>query len=119
MEHSHQIREFLLTSQGARLVDVYVGPEGVLTGSMRRSQEAREQAGAAARTHEREARQRELQRRRHALEAQLAALRAEFESVAEETDVFTRESLERERLDAEARSDMGRRRGSGDGKGAP
>src|SRR5262249_25593419 len=44
MQHSNQIREFLITSEGIRLRDVYVGPEGVLTGSMRSAQEAREKA---------------------------------------------------------------------------
>ena len=51
MAHSNQIREFLIRSDGLDLLDVYRGPEGVLTGSMRLAQEAREQAdagGAAA-----------------------------------------------------------------------
>ena len=49
MAHSNQIREFLLTDHGVELMDVYVGPEGVLTGSMRLAQEAREQAAALSR----------------------------------------------------------------------
>jgi circadian clock protein KaiC len=40
MAHSNQIREFLITGDGIDLVDVYTGPEGVLTGSARQSQEA-------------------------------------------------------------------------------
>ena len=47
MAHSNQLREFLLTEHGVDLLDVYVGPEGVLTGSSRLSQEAREKAAAA------------------------------------------------------------------------
>jgi circadian clock protein KaiC len=35
MEHSNQIREFVLTDDGLRLLDVYLGAEGVLTGSAR------------------------------------------------------------------------------------
>ncbi len=35
MAHSTQIREFRLTSHGIELVDVYVGPEGILPGSAR------------------------------------------------------------------------------------
>ena len=46
MDHSNQIREFLLTDHGLRLLDVYLGPEGVLTGSARLSQEGREKAAA-------------------------------------------------------------------------
>jgi circadian clock protein KaiC len=40
MAHSNQVREFLITGDGIDLVDVYTGPEGVLTGSARQSQEA-------------------------------------------------------------------------------
>ncbi|HZI89025.1 MAG TPA: circadian clock protein KaiC [Candidatus Polarisedimenticolia bacterium] len=40
MSHSNQIREFLLTDTGVKLLEVYSGPEGVLTGSMRVAQEA-------------------------------------------------------------------------------
>ena len=44
MAHSNQIREFLLTDQGIELADVYVGPQGVLTGSARQAQEAKERS---------------------------------------------------------------------------
>ena len=37
--HSNQVREFMLTEHGIELAGVYVGPEGVLTGSARLSQE--------------------------------------------------------------------------------
>ena len=39
MDHSNQIREFLLTNDGMRLLDVYLGPDGVLTGPSRQSTE--------------------------------------------------------------------------------
>jgi circadian clock protein KaiC len=68
MKHSNQIREFLITSEGIQLEDVYVGPEGVLTGSLRAAQEARERAEALALQGEIEAKQRELERLRAALE---------------------------------------------------
>ena len=44
MAHSNQIREFKLTNNGIELLDVYVGPEGVLTGSARLSQETKDEA---------------------------------------------------------------------------
>ena len=84
MAHSNQIREFLLTDHGIELKDVYVGPEGVLTGSLRLAQEAREQAAALSRQQEIERRQRDLERKRQALEAQMAALRGQFEAEEEE-----------------------------------
>src|SRR4051794_11420012 len=84
MAHSNQIREFLLTDRGIELRDVYVGPEGVLTGSMRLAQEARERAEAILREREGDRRRRELERRRAAVEAQLAMLRGELEAIGEE-----------------------------------
>ncbi len=84
MAHSNQIREFLLTEQGIELKDVYVGPEGVLTGSMRLAQEAREQAAALSRRQDIERRRRDLERKRQALETQIAAQRAQFEAEQEE-----------------------------------
>jgi circadian clock protein KaiC len=82
--HSNQIREFLLTDRGFELKDVYVGPEGVLTGTMRLAQESREQAAALNRRQEIERRERELERKRQTLEAQTLALRAQFEAEVEE-----------------------------------
>jgi circadian clock protein KaiC len=48
MAHNTQIREFLLTEHGVELADVYVGSAGVLTGSARQAQEAKEQADGAS-----------------------------------------------------------------------
>jgi len=84
MAHSNQIREFLLTGHGVELKDVYIGPEGVLTGSMRLAQEAREQAAALGRQQEIERRQRDLERKRSALEAQATTERAQFAAEEEE-----------------------------------
>jgi len=78
MAHSNQIREFLLTDHGVELLDVYVGPAGVLTGSARLAQEAQEQASQSLRQQEVEQRQIELELMRRTLEVQIAAMRAEF-----------------------------------------
>ncbi len=82
--HSNQIREFLLTDKGIDLLDVYVGPEGVLTGSMRLAQEARERAVEVAKSQEDDRRARILDRKRKAIAAQIAALEAELS--ADETE---------------------------------
>lgn len=79
MHHSNQLREFLLTDRGVDLLDVYVGPEGVLTGSSRISLEAREKAAAVAIQEESERKERDRIRKREALEAKIAAIRKEFE----------------------------------------
>ncbi len=71
MKHSNQIREFVLTPEGIDLLDVYVGAEGVLTGSMRAAQEAREKAELLARRRDIEAKEAELAGLRAALETRL------------------------------------------------
>jgi circadian clock protein KaiC len=81
--HSNQIREFLLTSHGIELADVYVGPDGVLTGSARQAQEAKERSDGTARREELEQRRANLDRRRESVEAQAAALWREFEDEAD------------------------------------
>jgi circadian clock protein KaiC len=81
--HSNQIREFVLTRQGIELADVYVGPQGVLTGTARQAQEALERSDGTARLEELEQRRTNLARRREAVLAQTAALWREFEDEAD------------------------------------
>jgi circadian clock protein KaiC len=78
MAHSNQIREFVLTNHGVQLLDVYVGPAGLLTGSARIAQAARERAQELERKQLLESTKLEVERKREQLEAQIARLRAEF-----------------------------------------
>jgi len=112
MKHSNQIREYLLTGDGIELKDVYVGPEGVLTGSMRAAQEDREKAAAVARSQEIDRKQRELARKRAALEAQIAALRSEFEAVEDESKRVAEQDRAREQQLVTERSAAALRRGA-------
>jgi circadian clock protein KaiC len=110
MAHSNQIREFVLSDDGIDIRDVYVGPEGVLTGSMRLAQEAREKADKLAGELEVEAKLRARTRKRAALEAQIAALRAEFEGdEVEATKLAKQESQRVEQLEMDETA-MGRSR---------
>ncbi|MDO9069201.1 MAG: ATPase domain-containing protein, partial [Deltaproteobacteria bacterium] len=105
MEHSNQVREFRLSSNGAQLQDVYVGPGGVLTGAGRVAQEARERAETLERYHEIERKQRDIERKKAVIEAQIAALRTGFE--AEQGDLersIAREKLHQEVLAGETRA---------------
>lgn len=86
MAHSNQIREFKLTDQGIELLDVYIGPEGVLTGSARLSQEAKDDQELFLRQQEIRRKQFGLERKRNAMEAQIELLRSEFE--AEESEAL-------------------------------
>ncbi|MFH1908624.1 MAG: circadian clock protein KaiC [Chloroflexota bacterium] len=107
MAHSNQIREFLLTDHGVELFDVYVGPEGVLTGSARQAQEAQEQAGKLMRKQDIERRHLELERKRKALEAQIAAMRAEFEAEEVEALKIIGQEKAMEKQLTQERVDMG------------
>ena len=86
MAHSNQIREFQLTDQGIQLLDVYQGTEGVLSGTARLAQEAKDRAEILERQQALERKQRELERKRDAVEAQISVLRAQF--AAEEDEVM-------------------------------
>ncbi len=107
MAHSNQIREFMLTDHGVELRDVYVGPEGVLTGSARLTKEAENEATLLVRNQEVELRRIELERKRTTLEAQIAMLRAEFavQEVAS-LKIIGQEKAEKAQL-AQGRVDMG------------
>jgi len=97
MAHSNQMREFILSDDGIHLTDVYVGPEGVLTGAARLTQEAKANAAALLSTRELDARRQAVTRRREALEAKIAALRAEYESELEGLEA----AIEQERVQQE------------------
>jgi circadian clock protein KaiC len=84
MEHSNQIREFLLTGHGIRLRSAYVGPQGALTGSARLSQEARETAEHNARDQQVRMLRLQLEAKEKALAAQVVGLQAQFQVETEQ-----------------------------------
>lgn len=85
MDHSNQIREFVLTDHGIELLDVYVGLEGVLTGSARLAQEARNNEEQLLRQQEIERKQSGLELKRAATEANIVVLQSEFKAEEAET----------------------------------
>ena len=99
--HSNQVREFLMTDHGIELIDAYVGSEGVLMGSARASQIARESAAEVERRHARQRKERELERKREVFEAQLVALKSQYES---EREAVLRELDEAQRREASIES---------------
>jgi circadian clock protein KaiC len=95
MAHSNQIREFRLTDHGIELLDVYVGPEGVLTGSARLSQETKDEAEQLLRQQEIVRKQYGLERKREAMAAQIILLQSEFD--AEESEALKVIGIEKAR----------------------
>ena len=83
--HSNQIREFLLTDHGVELRDVYLGETGLLTGSARVAQEAKDASQALLAEQEIETKQSALDRKRKAIDAQMDDLRLELETEEEES----------------------------------
>jgi circadian clock protein KaiC len=97
MGHSNQVREFIITDEGLNLVDVYLGPDGVLTGSAREAHILREQTGIALHGQAISRKDREISRKRKLLETKIASLQTEFESVEEELNkVYQEEELRNE-----------------------
>jgi len=84
MAHSNQIREFLISDRGIDVVDAYIGPSGVLTGSARAAQGALEKAAVLAGQQEAAQLKREVDRKRTALERQIGGMRSDYESEAME-----------------------------------
>jgi circadian clock protein KaiC len=97
MQHSNQVREFVISDEGLNLVDVYLGPEGVLTGSAREAQQLMETTGEVLRTHAVTRKDREIERKRMVLQAKIESLKEEFESVTDELNKsYVEEELRKE-----------------------
>ena len=110
MPHSNQIREFVFTEHGIELVDVYLGAEGVLTGTARAAQEAKETAATLLRRQDLERKERALEHRKKALEAKIAALRAEFETEKAELEKDITEQKQHEGVLEQDRAAMAKSR---------
>lgn len=100
LAHSNQIREFRLTNHGIELRPAYLGEAGLLTGSARLTQEARDATAALVGRQEIERRQFLLERKRKAVEAQIAALQLELETEAREaTQLIAQDELRLQQLE--------------------
>ena len=110
MQHSNQIREFTLSSEGIKLVDVYLGPSGMLTGSARVALEAQERDANARMADEREVKLAQLERKRKAMEAQIESIRADFESESLEIKKAIELESNRQRSTLQTQAAMARSR---------
>lgn len=120
MAHSNQVRELLLTDRGVKLVNVYLGPAGTLTGAARVAQEAQERASALVRQQDIDRQRRDLERRRQALEARIVAQRLEFQTEEEDLERRLAQAEAREKQIVDDRTEMARiRRSNGGAHGKP
>ncbi len=84
MKHSNQVREFVITDKGLDLIDVYLGPDGILIGSAREAQQLTEITDAVIHNHGLNRKEVAIKRKRRVLEAQITSLREEFDAVQDE-----------------------------------
>ncbi len=113
--HSNQVREFVMSSEGPELVDVFVGPDGVLTGSRRREQADRDRRESLGREHEAASLRRRLEVRSAEVEAQVVLLRRQLDD--EVTELTRRAALLEEQggHDATGRVSLAEQRTAADG----
>jgi circadian clock protein KaiC len=116
MKHSNQVREFVISDNGLELIDVYVGPDGILTGTAREAQMIQEETGEAIHNYALSRKDREIMRKRKVLESKIASLHSEFESVEEELNkVYEEEELRKQILNKNRETVQAIRRGNGAG----
>ena len=87
MAHSNQMREFVLSNKGIDLVDVYVGPGTVLTGSARLNQEAKDRAEVALEEQASQRRQQELDEEAKDLQAKADVIAARLANIRSEVQL--------------------------------
>ncbi len=100
MGHSNQMREFILSDEGIRLLDVYTGAGTVYTGSARLVQESKDAAQALADQQSAGRRKRELEQEAMSLEAQVRSLKARLDGMHD--DLKAGAAQEKSRLHAAA-----------------
>jgi circadian clock protein KaiC len=113
MKHSNQVREFVITDNGLDLVDVYLGPDGVLTGSAREAEKLKEKTGLALRDFAVSRKDKEIMRKRMMLESKITNLKAEYESIEDELNkIYLEEELKQQIIEKNREEITRMRRGA-------
>jgi circadian clock protein KaiC len=99
MKHSNQVREFIITDKGLKMEDVYLGPEGILTGSAREAHKLQKQTEELLIKHALGRKDKEIDRKAKELQSRIATLTSEFESIKDELrNDFVEQELRKEVL---------------------
>ena len=98
MAHSNQLREFILTDTGVKLVEAYIGEGNILTGTERMNKELENQLIAKKRIQKFEITRREFEQEKHLLEAQLEALQMQLFNKDAELALTIEDEKERVRM---------------------
>ena len=84
MKNSNQVREFVITDKGIEIIDVTIGPDGVLIGSARDAYRLEKETGEMLRKSALKRRDKEIENKRVILEGKISRLNSEFELVKDE-----------------------------------
>jgi len=114
MSHSNQIREFVLTDKGIRLLDIPLSPGAVLMGSSRVAQAAQEEMDAVRRREDIGRRKWLLEQKRREKDARIVSLEAEFASVKEDMTSTERMEANQGKARIETRRELAKLRKSDD-----
>ncbi len=110
MAHSNQITEYEITEDGINMVDTYLGKSGVLTGSARLAQAAREQEEEQEYKQTIKLKKLQLEHKRTTIQAQIAALQAELDVENAEAQLLLDLEARREAADQDYTASMARHR---------
>lgn len=89
--HSNQIRECVISDRGIEIIDAYIGEAGVLTGTARKVQEARDRLSQLRQEALLRSKELELARLKAVMEAEMKRLQAEMESLTTELEALRME----------------------------
>jgi circadian clock protein KaiC len=112
MAHSNQVREFVLTSKGVELVDIYASATGAFMGTARVAQMAADDAADVVRHEGIASRERQIDVKRRALKARIAAMEAEFEADAKESELVIAQERARDKVLTAGQDALSKHRGS-------
>lgn len=97
MKHSNQIREFLITDEGLQVEDIYLGADGVLTGSAREAHKLQRLTEEMLHKHKLGRNDQEIERKARELEFKIRTLTSEFDSIKDELkSSYVEEELKKE-----------------------
>jgi circadian clock protein KaiC len=112
LSHSNQVREFIMSDEGIKLVPPYLGENGALTGSARKNEEAKSRRADILRKAEVSKTRQQIQQKRRRAKAQMEALQAELDSDEIELNAMTEGESDYLRQTAADRMEMERSRKS-------
>ncbi len=95
--HSNQVREFVISNQGIRLLDVYMGAGGIVTGSARVAKESLQKTSEAERLHTLAGEKKRLAYERQVTASELQSLSARLEM--QDQELLNLTDVERQRQD--------------------